>query len=83
MFVERTPSTRDDLWVLHLDGPARRAEPWLRGEADEAKSIYAFQQGLKGAARFKQVQLHGITPPSGKQAHTGFSVTVALGEEAP
>jgi Tfp pilus assembly protein PilN len=55
----------------------------LRGEADDAKSIYAFQQGLKGAARFKQVQLHGITPPSGKQAHTGFSVTVALGEESP
>jgi Tfp pilus assembly protein PilN len=55
----------------------------LRGEADDAKSIYTFQQGLKGAARFKQVQLHGITPPSGKQAHTGFSVTVALGEEQP
>ena len=55
----------------------------LRGEADDAKSIYAFQQGLKGAVRFKQVQLHGITPPSGKQAHTAFSVTVMLGEEQP
>ncbi len=55
----------------------------LRGEADDAKSIYAFQQGLKGAARFKLVQLHGITPPSGKQAHTGFSVTVMLGEDQP
>jgi Tfp pilus assembly protein PilN len=56
----------------------------IRGEADDAKNIYAFQQGLKGAARFKQVQLHGITPPSGKQLHTGFSVTVAFGgEEAP
>ncbi len=55
----------------------------LRGEADDAKNIYAFQQGLKGAARFKQVQLHSITPPSGKQRNTTFSVTVALGEEAP
>lgn len=55
----------------------------LRGEADDAKNIYAFQQGLKGASRFKQVQLHGITPPSGKQRNTGFSVTVALGEESP
>jgi len=55
----------------------------LRGEADDAKSIYTFQQGLKGAVRFKQVQLHGITPPSGKQAHTAFSVTVTLGEEQP
>ncbi len=55
----------------------------LRGEADEAKSIYAFQQGLKGASRFKAVQLHGITPPAGKQAHTTFSVTIMLGEEQP
>ena len=55
----------------------------VRGEAEDAKGIYAFQQGLKGAPRFKQVQLHGITPPSGKQLHTGFSVTVSLGEEQP
>ncbi|MCX7007776.1 MAG: PilN domain-containing protein [Kiritimatiellaeota bacterium] len=55
----------------------------VRGEAEDAKGIYAFQQGLKGAPRFKQVQLHGITPPSGKQQHTGFSVTVSLSEEQP
>jgi len=54
----------------------------LRGEADDAKNIYTFQQGLKGASRFKQVQLHSITPPAGKQTHTGFSVTLSLGEEA-
>ncbi|TAN38583.1 MAG: hypothetical protein EPN23_02145 [Verrucomicrobia bacterium] len=54
----------------------------LRGEADDAKNIYTFQQGLKSATCFKQVQLHGITPPSGKQAHTGFSVTLSLSEEA-
>jgi Tfp pilus assembly protein PilN len=53
----------------------------LRGEADDAKNIYTFQQGLKNAACFKQVQLHGITPPSGKRAHTGFGVTLSLGEE--
>jgi Tfp pilus assembly protein PilN len=54
----------------------------LRGEADDAKNIYTFQQGLKGSSRFKQVQLHGITPPAGKQTHTGFNVTLSLGEEA-
>lgn len=53
----------------------------LRGEADDAKDIYTFQQGLKGAACFKQVQLHNITPPSGKKPHTGFSATLSLGEE--
>ena len=55
----------------------------LRGEADDAKNIYVFQQGLKSATCFKQVQLHGITPPSGKQTHTGFNVTLTLGEEQP
>ena len=54
----------------------------LRGEADDAKSIYTFQQGLKSSTRFKQVQLHGITPAAGKQTHTGFNVTLTLGEEA-
>lgn len=55
----------------------------LRGEADDAKNIYTFQQGLKNAACFKQVQLHGITPPSGKRSQTGFGVTLTLGEEEP
>jgi Tfp pilus assembly protein PilN len=54
----------------------------LRGEADDAKGIYTFQQGLKSSTRFKQVQLHGITPAAGKQTHTGFNVTLTLGEEA-
>lgn len=53
----------------------------LRGEADDAKDIYTFQQGLKNAACFKQVQLHNITPPSGKKSHTGFGVTLSLSEE--